>query len=184
MRHAQASSRGFTFVETMIVLAITSVLLVGAIGAFAGGRNHAIDGRVRTRAESELRSSLVSLVNFMRPADINHLNGFDGAGVATAPSILRVSGADHIGRTHEPEVTIEWRPDSRPVNGIAHPGAVYAVTTGGTARLLAKRVPQGGFQVRQQGANLVILLTTYYSVNRSDVIQVTDRAVIALRNKS
>jgi len=176
------SESGFTFLEMTIVVAILGVIISSAVSAFGAGVNHVHEGRTLTRAESELRSNLVMLTNYLRGADLTKLQGFDGSGVATAPRIKRVRGADHLGRIYDPEVTLEWRADARPVNGIDHPGSIYAVSAGGT-ELLAKRVPKDGFLVRQEGSNLVIQLRTYYVTSAGTIVELEDAAVIALRNK-
>ena len=176
-RHRQA---GYTAIEMMIGLLILP-FLVGAIGrAFGSSNEHIQESRVVLRAHEDLRRNLEAIANVVRDADIDTLANFT-SGTATQPQFQRVIGADHLGRLYAGAEELRWMPVAGPVNGVAQPGVVVH-SRGGVDRIVAVRVPQGGFLVRLEGNNLVILLTNYYSTSAAHVTSISGQTAVALRN--
>ena len=172
---------GFTMVEVAIVAAFTLAGLA-VVGSLLGTTEDLTDDtRTQMRSATEHRRNLETLANLLRAVDITTLQGFDEQGVATAPSFRRVSGVDVAERSYLPAERIEWRTAKSAVWGVPRPGALWLVG-GSDARLLAKNVPAGGFQLRQEGNTLAIRLTTYYSIGTSRTVHTTGETAVSLRN--
>lgn len=176
-------SRGFTFVEVMVVLSISAGMFSFALGGFNSSYGLVRDTRVKTRAESELRRNLTRLSNVIRAADINSLSGFDKDGVSTTSiSFGRVLGADLLGRVLGPSETLEWVADAASVDGVQAPGAIY-LNVGGKRELVARNVARQGFRFVQQGSTVLVELSTYYR-SRDGVTDVASGvAAVSLRNR-
>ena len=58
---------------------------------------------------------------------------------------------------------------------------MYLVAPGGD-RIIADKVPQNGFLVRQDGSTLLIALTTYYSTSDRRAVQISGATAVSLRN--
>ncbi|MHC5012042.1 MAG: hypothetical protein ACYTG6_14035 [Planctomycetota bacterium] len=177
---ARNGQAGYTAIEVMLGLLILP-FLVGAIGKAFGSSDELIqDSRVVLRAHEDLRRNLEAIANVVRDADIDTLANFT-SGTSTQPQYQRVVGADHLGRLYGGAEELRWMPVSGPVNGVAQPGVVVH-TKNGVDRIIAVRVPQGGFRVNLEGNNLVILLTNYYSTSAAHVTSISGQTAVALRN--
>ena len=178
---ARTSTRGFTFIELVVVIFLMSAIWLAALTVFESSDSMVQDARVRLRAEAQHRRDLQALTNYLREADISTLAGFDLDGIAVEPSIARVTGADLWDRTYGPTETLRWVAYEQAVDGLGNGGEIQAVTAGGS-EVLCDRVLQNGFNIEQQGRNLVLNLTTYYRTDRGRVTTVTGSTVVALRN--
>ena len=187
MTRRTPSQAGFTFVEMMIGV-VVFVIVMWAMTSLLGSTSDLSEtSHVHTRAVAEHRRNLESLSSVLRVADIRSLGGFvpeDPTAiprVATQPSFNRVTGVDRFDMTLAPTERILWRPSPQPVNGIANPGALWLIGDG-EARVVADRVPQGGFELRQEGAVLAIRLTTYYATDADRTTSITSETAVTLRN--
>lgn len=175
------AARGFTIYEVVIVISIIGLLLTALGSVLASNSDLAADTRAHQRAESAHRQNMAALGRVLRGVDVQSLTGFDNNGVATVPQFGRVSGAALDELTYIGDERLAWQPAPLAVNGVAKPGAVYLLRNGDRF-LVADRVPDGGFHVRQEGQNLVIHLTTYYSTSQRRVVNKTSEAVVSIRN--
>jgi len=138
------------------------------------------DTRTHTFAAKEHRKNLQALTNVLRNVDLRTVSGLE-SGQSTALSFKRVSGADGLDRTYEAVERIEWRPMQGEVWSVKFPGHLFLVGSGGERRI-AKNVPAGGFQVRQEGSTLAVRLTTFYTTGQERTVQTTSETAISLRN--
>jgi hypothetical protein len=178
LRHAQ---RGYTMIEVAVVTVITMATLA-TVGQLLGATDGLTEEtRAHGHATREHRRNLMALAGLLMSADVDSLAGFDQDGTSEAPRFQRVNGADLVERTYEEEERLVWMPMTRPVDGVERPGNVWLLTSG-SARLVAARVPEGGFQVRQEGPTLAVRLTTYYVSDGRRMATVTSETAISLRN--
>lgn len=176
-----SASGGFTLLELLVVVAIGSLVLGGALEAFSGGHGLVTDSRARTQAKAEHRRNLIMIANAIRAADIREMGGFGEDGIATQPVIRRVKGADLVGRTHEEPETIRWVAKSGTVQGVDHPGALFAVSDSGD-RMLADRVTKDSFSCEQRGTVIIINLETYYQTSDGKTIVTDGPTAVQIRN--
>jgi hypothetical protein len=134
-----------------------------------------------SRANEEEQRSLAALANLLRGAAAGTLTGFDGAGVATAPSFQTVTGEDAGGRILGPVQSLAWRAVANGSDDVKNPGEV-ALDVGGVTIPFAPRVPKGGFVVTQTGSTLRVTLTTYCTTSDRTTASVTGDVSISLRN--
>lgn len=181
MRRHLHRSRGFTFLELMICVSIT-VLVLFILLAFIDSSNEVVsENRVRIRATAQLRRNLVAVTNVLRGIDVYTLHGFDEDSSSENPRFQRVTGAELDQRSYGPVEELRWIASSQAVDGVAQPGGIYLVTPTDSA-LLADRVPQGGFHLRQDGNTIAVTLTTYYTIGPHRSKSVTGRTAIQMRN--
>jgi hypothetical protein len=79
------------------------------------------------------------------------------------------------------DAELRWLPASGDLDGVEQPGAVFLITPSGQ-RLIADRVPAGGFRIRQQGNTLVIHLTTYYTTRARRTVLTSGHTAVSMRN--
>ena len=171
---------GFTFLETMVVVAVGG-LLFGLLGqALSGSANLSNVSRVSLLAEDDARRSVDAIASTLRGASWESLTGFDQDDIATTPGFRRVVGSDPSGQVLDEEETLRWRA-ARAADGIQSPGEVV-LEKGGVATVVAPRVPSGGFRVERTGTTLRVVLTTFASTSQRVVSQTTAEALVALRN--
>lgn len=180
MRH-HAHQAGFTLTEMMIGLILIPTLLASFTGVFTSSNDLARRSHTSLRAHEDLRANLEAVANVIRGADIDSLGGFDAQGVAVAPTFRRVTGADQLGRTWTGVERIVWRALDVDLDGVEHPGVIVHEHDG-VSSIVARHVPAGGFRVVQEGNNLEIHLTTYWSTTSESVTFVTTKTAVSLRN--
>lgn len=181
MSRRLSRSAGITLLEMTVSAALFSLATVTLTGIATNTEALASDTRAHTRATAELRRNLEALSNVMRGADLATLSGFDTNWQSTNPHFARVIGADLIDRVHSPTEELRWIATTSDVDGVEHPGAVYLISPAGQ-RLMADRVPQGGFQVRLDGSTLVVSLVTYYTTRDRRTVLSEASTSITLRN--
>ena len=147
MSCARERDAGFTFIEIAISLSILLSFLAVMSGLLTSTDELSKTSHIRTRAVAEHRRNLESLSSVLRTADIRTLKGFDTNGVASNPMFNRVTGVDIADLALAEEEEIVWRRSAQRVNGVVDAGALWLVSKA-DERILADRVPQGGFQVR------------------------------------
>ena len=174
-------SRGFTLLETLVVTSLIALLLAALTPIFTSNSTLVEDTVARKRAESAHRRNMAAVTRVLRAVDITTLSGFNPQGVATAPSFARVTGADDADLTYTGSETLRWVSSPVPVRGVERPGAIY-LERGGQRFLVADRVPAGGFKVRQEGASLVVDLTTYWATNDGHTATTNSQMVVSIRN--
>jgi len=177
----RASQRGLTLLELLLSISIGVVTLGGASALTQTTTEMSRASHVDSRAHVEHRRGLLAVSDVLRTVALGTLQGFDAGGASSQPAFQRVLGVD----AHEPLYgaieRLEWRRSNRPVAGVKDPGAVWLVT-GKQARIIADRVPGGGFVVRQEGNVLAIRLTTYYATDQRHSAWVTSETAVSLRN--
>jgi prepilin-type N-terminal cleavage/methylation domain-containing protein len=172
---------GFTLWEMTVVIALVALAMASLGPLFASNQNLADDTRAHQRAEAAHRRNMVALERVLRGIDLRTLDGFDSNGIAVSPSFARVTGADMDDLTTSGTEQLQWIASPVAVDGVERPGAVYLVK--GTSRtLVADRVPAGGFHLTQEGQNLVIHLSTYWSTSAGRVVTDTSDSVVSVRN--
>jgi len=177
----RTSQRGFTFFETMVVLAVGG-LLFGLLGqALTGSSRLSSASRATLRSDDDAHRSAEAIANALRGASWETLTGFDESDVATEPTFRRVLGSDSSGYVLDEVETLQWRSSQRGVDGIQSPGEVVLEKNGVTT-VVAPRVPSGGFRVLRTGTTLKVVLTTYASTSQRVVSHTTAEALVALRN--
>lgn len=181
MSERTRAQAGFTFVEVAIAIVIFSIVMWAMTSMLGTTSELSKTSHIQTRAMAEHRRNLESLSSVLRTADIRSLSGFDVDGRATEPTFNRVTGVDRVDLTLADPERIAWRPSPAPVNGVANAGALWLVTDT-DARVVADRVPQGGFELRQEGAVLAIRLTTYYATDSLRTTSITSETAVTLRN--
>jgi len=180
MRGLRTARSGFTLLEVVLAATLMAAFLLGFGRVFASSEDLAKDSRLCLRAQEDLRRNLEAVANVLRDVEFETLDGFDLAGVATAPSFARVTGADAFGRTYDSREAIAWRPVPGPVPGVAQPGRLVHVR-GGRETLLANRVPAQGFRVEMREGTLVIRISTYYAADNASTV-VHGATGVAVRN--
>lgn len=167
--------------EVTIAMSLVA-LAASALTSILGSNMGMVDEtRANQRAEAAHRKNLVAIGRVLRGIDVGSLAGFDATGKAAQPSFARVMGADETDYTYAPDEKLVWRASPVAVDGVTAPGAVY-VEQGGMRRLVADRVPAGGFWLRRDGRNLEIHLTTYYVTSTSKVVLRSSETVVSVRN--
>ena len=177
----QRSEQGFTLLELPLFAALFALIIVTAGSLFNSAASQVKSNRVRLRAAAQHRRSLDTLADTLRDADVATLTGFDVDGKSSSPTFAQVTGALLDGRVYGETVQMRWRAAAGPVDGVPHPGAVYLVGPSGET-LLADRVPEGCFEVRQDGSMLVIRVSTYYTTSDRRTTLVTGETAVTLRN--
>ena len=174
---------GFTFFEVVIA----GTLLLAAVSVFAtvmGSTDRLTrESHVHTRVTTEHRRNLHNIANHLNTAWIESLDGFDEKGEATLLRFQRAVSQNDDGAVYGPEEAITWAP----VPGIPNvagrvAGRVVLVRPGQPPVLMADRVPQGTFLIRQEGRNLIVRLGTYYRTTNEQLVQVTSETSVMLRN--
>ncbi len=172
---------GFTLYEVTVVIALMALAGTAVAQLFKGNTELVNDTRALQRAEAAHRRNLGALTRVLRGIDIQTLAGFDSQGMASSPSFGRVTGADLDDFTYRGDEKLSWKASPVAVDGVVKPGAVYLVRDG-ASRLVADRIPAGGFFVRQQGQSLVIHLTTFFATGAGRVVSRSSESVVSIRN--
>jgi type II secretory pathway pseudopilin PulG len=175
---ALSRQRGFTILEIAITVSLVSLSLATIGGVFKRSSELANDSRAQLRVHEEHRRNLEAIANVLRAADLDTLTGFTG-GVATNPHFECVTGAGQTLTTSGVE-ELKWEVTT-PSDGVTNAGKVVRIV-GGVKTTVADRVPQNGFQVRQEGGNLVIRLTTFYMTSQGRTVFLTGETAVFLRN--
>lgn len=175
------NTRGYTIVELLLVVGVIPILLAAVGNVFVSSEGLVQKSRANLRAHEELRRNLEAIANVVRDADIDTVGGFDDTGWACQPTFAKVVGADLTDRIYEGPQQLRWVPTAQDVDDVASPGAVVHVNDG-TTRIVATRVPEGGFKVRLEGGRLKIRMSTYYATSARQLAQVTGETSVALRN--
>lgn len=182
MKASVHSERGFTLFEVVVAAALAGMVLLAATQLFATTDALVSDSKLRIGAEAKNRQGIQSIASVLRAVDLVGLGGFDEANVATVPSFHRVTGAAGTTLDFGPAESIEWRANPlASASDVPNRGDVYLKAPGGDV-LLAQDVPHRGFRVEQDGRNLVIHLTTYALDSSNNVVDVSRRAVVSVRN--
>jgi hypothetical protein len=171
---------GWTIWETIVGISLLALALLAFTDVFNVSDRLATETRSRHRAEESLRRNLEAVANALRDVDAKTLDGFDGYGVSGNPVFARVTNVDEVGPVYGGLEELRWTSSPHPVPGVMAPGDVVHVRSG-VARLIADRVPQGGFSVTQEGGTLVVRVHTYYSVD-GHLEWAHGSTAIALRN--
>ncbi len=175
------STHGFTIFEVIVVMSLIALIFASVGPLFSSNTNMVEDSRAHQRAEAAHRRNMSALTRLLRGVDIQTLSGFSSEGLATAPSFSRVTGADLDDLTYTGSEQLRWIASPIGVDGVSSPGAVY-LERAGTRYLIADRVPAGGFRLRQEGQNLVIELSTYWTTSASRVVTKSTESVVSIRN--
>ena len=171
---------GWTLWETMVSINIVAIAILAFGSVFSSTETLVRDGRTKHRAEETLRRNLEAVVNVLRDAEADTLDGFDAYGRSANPTFSRVTGADRIGRLYGPLEELRWSASAVDVPGVAAPGRLMHVSNG-VERLIADRVPAGAFSVYWDDGTLVVELSTYHVIN-NHLELVRGRTGIAVRN--
>jgi hypothetical protein len=181
-RRPRAPTRGFTLLEAIVGCAIGLMAIGIATSLLASTHDLTRDARADVRCAAEHRRNMQSLATILQVVDPATLTGFGPGGEeATSLSFKRITGRLDGQRTLSDTETLEWRASSIPVDGVAHPGAVWLIGPGGMS-MAANRVPQGGFGVTRDGKTLRIRLTTYYATSQSKTLFAHTESSISVRN--
>lgn len=181
VRFTTSRQRGFLMLEAVLAVAVFTTVLGVALSLTSTTVDMTQETNVQTRAHAEHRRNLLTLANILRTASIYSLQGFDEDGLATQPEFQRLLGVDIHERLYTDPERLEWQSADAPVNGISGPGAIWLVGSDNDT-LVAARVPEGGFVVRQEGNVLAVRLTTYYSTDENHTHQLTSEIAVELRN--
>ncbi|MHC5009617.1 MAG: prepilin-type N-terminal cleavage/methylation domain-containing protein [Planctomycetota bacterium] len=178
---ARPGQRGFTLFELLIAVILSAMGLATMLSFHNSTENMSQTSHVHLRAAAEHRRNLASLAHLFRSADAFTFDGFSPSGTATRPSFESVVGYQQGNRITAGPITVEWRASGLDVDGVSNPGDVWVVEPGGE-RVIARKVPKGGFLVRREGRNLAIRLTSYYVSSRPQMAEITSETSISLRN--
>lgn len=185
MIRARPRRGGFTLIEVALSVA-ASLVGMGAMVALWGATDGLSDAsRTAMRGESEHRANLTTVATLFRDVAPASLAGFDSEGHATSPSFRRVVGLDGSAPELGPEQTVVWLPVSAwgSDDQGAPLGQLVLRETGAPDRVLARQVPQGGFQVSRLGRSIAVSLATFHRSRESSAFQRThDTLEICLRN--
>jgi type II secretory pathway pseudopilin PulG len=177
-----SSCRGFTLIEIVVAVSL-AVASLGAVVAITTTTSDVADAsRTRSRAHMEHLRNLRALVDVLATVDASTLADFQPDDTSTRPVFQRVTDESAGTPVLSSVQYLEWRAEGRVVDDVPAPGSVY-LTGAGPDRLVAARVPQGGFQVRRDGRALVVTLTTYYHLpgaRRTELV--TGVCAVHLRN--
>ncbi len=171
---------GFTMTEVAIAIAVLATSLAAFGRVFTGTQNLAYDSRARIRAQEEHRRSLEALADAVRGASVTSFTGFAVDGTSSNPTYQRVTGLSGSTRVLESPEQLQWVAVAN-IDDVSGPGRVMRIQNG-VARVLADRVPFGGFVVTLQGNVLRIRLTTTYSTSQRKVASVTAEIAVSVRN--
>lgn len=157
------SLRGFTLIEILLALVITSVLVLGVATAVMTSQGSAGDAAFVADMETDAQAALERIVDELRQAGpggpdwalgtgqvaYNLCTGYSG-GTATWTAARQLSLAGIQGETLDG--------DDDNGNGLDDEAALM-LTVGGTAFEIVRDVAEGGFTVVQDGNNLAVTLT-------------------------
>lgn len=172
---------GYTFIEMMVATAIFAGLFAAFARAFTTSQALSSDSTALVKASEELRRNLDAIANCWRGAAYASLTGFAADGTSTTPTFQCVSGGDAGGKVLAAAQQMKWQSSATPVKGIASPGDVVTIQ-GGVTKLVAARVPSGGFKAILSGSTLKIQLTTYYATSLGKTASVSGECSVSLRN--
>jgi prepilin-type N-terminal cleavage/methylation domain-containing protein len=172
--------RGFTFFETMVVVAVGGVLYLLLGESLSASSRLSSTSRAELQVNEDARRSLDTLAGLLRGASWESLDGFNEQDVALQPSFQRVVGSGPQGYVLDSVETLRWRPTPG-VDGIDYAGEVVHEKDG-QSTVVAPRVPGGGFRIERTGTTLKIVLSTFASTSQRVVAQRTSETLVALRN--
>jgi type II secretory pathway component PulJ len=173
--------RGFTLLEVLC----SGVIMIGVLSFAISLTTTTVDltksTHARSRAHAEHRRSLLAIANVLRTASLASLGDFDAGGRSSRPSFQRILGVSLHERLHTDVQYLEWRPSPHLAGDVTQLGAVWLVDPGGDT-LLADRIPEDGFVVRQEGNVLATRLTTFSRVDAEHTFTLTSETAVLLRN--
>lgn len=172
--------RGFTFFETMVVVAVGGVLYLLLGESLSSASKLSSTTRAELQVNDDARRSLDALAALLRGAAWETLDGFNELDIAVQPTFQRVIGSNAQGYVLDTLETLRWR-STTSADGIDYAGEVVHEKDG-QSTVVAPRVPGGGFRVERTGTTLKITLTTYASTSQRVVTQRTSETLVALRN--
>lgn len=168
--------------ELVIAVALAALAATSLSSVLGTNMSMIDETRAHQRAEAAHRKNLVALGRVIRGIDVDSLGNLDGNGRSGDPTFARVTGADLDDFTYAPPEQLVWASSPVAVDGVVNPGGVYLDQGGGSRRLIADRVPSGGFWLRREDQSVVIHLTSYYVTSTSKLVYRTSETVIAVRN--
>jgi prepilin-type N-terminal cleavage/methylation domain-containing protein len=176
--------RGFTLLEVAIGMAVSTVAMGSVVGLWTASDDLSSRSQVSLRAEAEHRANLATIGALLRDIAPTSLAAFDVNGRSTSPRFKRVTGVSGSTPTLGPEHTLLWqavsawgRDDRAAVLG------QVVLRVGGVDRVLARRVPEGGFLVERSGRTLSVSLVTYWQPEEAGPLQrLEDRLDVSMRN--
>jgi type II secretory pathway pseudopilin PulG len=172
---------GFTLLEVTIATGIGGLLTLVFATTFATSSGLWGRSTVSLRVHEEHRRNLDALANAFRGAAASSLSGFDANNNATEPSWQCVIGIDENGLVLDEVRSISWRATSEQVEGVESPGELV-LTQGVTQRVVARRVPEGGFRATLLGNMLRFSVTTYSTGTNHQLSLLTGDNALKLRN--
>ncbi|HEX6812595.1 MAG TPA: hypothetical protein VF384_13295 [Planctomycetota bacterium] len=172
---------GFSMVEAIVAAAVASVLTAVFAMTFSTSSGNWGWSTVALKAHEDHRRNLDAIATALRGAAASSLTGFDASGTSTKPSFRCVTGINAGGLVLDAPSEISWRACAESVEGVTSPGELI-LTHGAEQRVIARRVPAGGFRATLLGSTLRITLTTYSSGTRKRLAMLTGDTSLALRN--
>lgn len=182
-RTPRARQRGFTIIEILVTIVIASVLTATAVQSTVTADAIEKEARARMQVVTTHRRNQVAISNILRMAAIDSLTNFTESGESEQPGFRTVTGlADNEPVLGDPEQLLWTATPTASAPGIENPGDIRLVAADGSERVVARDVPSDSFSVRQEGRNLVLTLTTYFTRNEQNAHTLTSDTVISLRN--
>lgn len=177
--NTEAHQRGYTLIELAVV--VTLMAMVGSV--FMRNYIRADDFADHQRADMrnlvEQQRSLRTLEAVLQAIDIDTLSGFDSTGRAASIEFRRWIHVPASGIALGPVERIEWRAGGDAAGDVKSPGRVFLVS-GTEDRLVADRVPAGGFGLRMDGRTLLVDLETYYTTGAESIARGSVRRAVFL----
>jgi prepilin-type N-terminal cleavage/methylation domain-containing protein len=180
MRAPARRSHGFTMVEMMVVVSLLGLSLATIGGVFKSSSNLAADSRATLRVHEEHRRNLEALATVLRSAELASLSNFVD-GKSTNPQFQRVVGLGKDGLMTGGAEELIWVQGPLPVDGVGV-GGIVRHKTSTASTLVCDRVTKDGFSVRQDGDNLIVRLTTYYTTSEGRTALLTGETAVFVRN--
>lgn len=188
---------GFSLVELMVVLAVAGIMFAALAQTLGASTKLYGTARAHLLSHDDVHRSLDAICGVLRGAMMTTMDpipaiiesdGVEGISVddwrgqwATQLTFQLPSDAQAV-YLPGPKQTLRWRATA-PVSGITSPGEVVH-ELGGVTRVVAPRVPSGGFKVRRVGeSSLEVMLSTFSSTAQRTTSTVTASATVLLRNK-
>ncbi len=181
----RTAARGFTLIELALAMAVAATAFSALVALFGVTRRLSDESRLATRTESEHRANLVAVAALLRDADPASLTGFDESGVASRPGFQRFDGLVGADVTRTAALELAWEPypdGGRDDRGVRL-GQVVLRRDGSVERVLARRVPEGGFGVTRSGRTLAVRVETFHASREAHLTgRTVDTFEVCLRN--
>jgi prepilin-type N-terminal cleavage/methylation domain-containing protein len=183
-RVARPACRGFTLLEVAIGVVVSTVAMGSFVALWSSSDDLSTQSRTALQGEGEHRANLAAIGSLFRDAAPASLAGFDVNGRATSPRFRRVVGYSGGTQTLDSEQELLWQPVSAwGVDDLGAPLGQVVARVGSTDRVLARRVPEGGFVVQRSGRTLTVTLATYWQPEeRGPHRRTHDEFEVCLRN--